>query len=103
MFNLTTVVPRLVSEAKGIEEIEEKIARLVFEPGRRMLEAVFAYLDWRLAKRRGKGLRMVGARERDVLTRLGVVRVGRRYTGTRREDAASSWTRPWAGIRGVWP
>jgi len=79
MFNLTTMLLRLVSEAKGIEEIEEKIARLVFELGRWMLEAVFAYLDWRLAKRRGKGLRMVGERERNVLTRLGVVRARRRY------------------------
>ncbi|NPV60731.1 MAG: ISLre2 family transposase [Actinobacteria bacterium] len=69
----------MVSEAKGIGEIEEKIAKLVFELGRWMLEAVFAYLDWRLAKRRGKGLRMVGERERNVLTRLGVVRVRRRY------------------------
>ncbi|MBC7248424.1 MAG: hypothetical protein H5T73_11710 [Actinobacteria bacterium] len=43
MFNLTNVVLRLVSEAKGIEEIEEKIARLVFEPGRWMLETVFAF------------------------------------------------------------
>ena len=79
MYNLGTMILRLVSEAKGIDEIEEKIVRLVFELGRWMLEAVFAYLDWRLSKQRGKGLRMVGARERNVLTRLGVVRTKRRY------------------------
>lgn len=79
MFNLTTMVLRLVEEAKGIDEIEEKIARLVFELGRWMLQAVFAYLDWRLSKQRGKNLRMVGERERNVLTRLGMVRAKRRY------------------------
>lgn len=79
MFNPGTMILRLVSEAKGIDEIEEKIVRLVFELGRWMLEAVFAYLDWRLSKRRGKGLRMVGAKERNVLTRLGVVRTKRGY------------------------
>jgi hypothetical protein len=33
-FDLGTTVPRLVSEAKGIEEIEEKVAKVVFELGR---------------------------------------------------------------------
>ena len=79
MFDLTTMVLRLVEEAKGIDEIEEKITRLVFELGRWMLQAVFAYLDWRLSKQRGKGLRMVGEKERNVLTRLGMVRARRRY------------------------
>ncbi len=74
MFNLQDMLLRLVSEAKGIDEIEEKITKLVFELGRRMMEAVFAYLDWRLAQKREEGLRMVGERERNVLTRLGVVR-----------------------------
>ncbi len=38
-----------------------------------------SYLDQRLSKKRGRGLRMVGTRERNVLTRLGVARVKRRY------------------------
>jgi len=39
MFNLTNMVLRLASEAKGIEEIEEKIIKLVFELERWMFEA----------------------------------------------------------------
>ena len=79
MFDLGTMVLRLVSEAKGLEEIEEKAARIVFELGRVILEAVYTYLDWRLAKKRRKGLRNIGMRERNVLTRFGVVKVRRRY------------------------
>jgi hypothetical protein len=79
MFDLGTMVLRLVEEAKGIEEIEEKVARIVFELGRVILQAVYTYLDWRLMKKRKKGLRNIGMRERNVLTRFGVVRVRRRY------------------------
>jgi len=73
------MVLRLVSDAKGIEEIEERVARIVFELGRVVLQAVYTHLDWRLMKKREKGLRNVGMRERNVLTRFGVVRVKRRY------------------------
>jgi hypothetical protein len=79
MFDLGTMVLRLVEDAKGIEEIEEKVVRLVFELGRLILQAVYAYLDWRLMKKRMKGLRNIGMRERNVLTRFGIVRVKRRY------------------------
>jgi hypothetical protein len=39
------MVLRLVSEAKGIEEIEEKAAKVALEWGRLMLQAVYTYLD----------------------------------------------------------
>jgi len=79
MFDLGTMVLRLVSEAKGIEEIEEKVARIVLELGRVILEAVYNYLDLRLMKKRKKGLRNIGMRERNVLTRFGTIKVKRRY------------------------
>jgi len=79
MFDLGNMVLRLVSEAKGIDEVEERVAGVVFELGRSLMQAVYACLDARLAERRRKGLRMVGTRERDVLTRFGTVRVERRY------------------------
>jgi len=53
--------------------------KLVFELGRWMLQAVFAYLDWKLLKQREKGLRSIGVQERNVLTRPGMVKVKRRY------------------------
>lgn len=43
------------------------------------MQAVHEHLDEELAQGRGKGLRMVGKRARNVLTRLRTVRVKRRY------------------------
>jgi len=79
MFDLSSLVLRLVEETENLGEIEEKIAKLVFELGRWICQAVFSHLDRRLARQREKGLRMVGTRERDVLTRFGTVRIKRRY------------------------
>lgn len=76
---LNEIILRLVEEAKGIEEIEERVAELVFELGRAILKAFFEHLDQELMKRREKGLRHVGMRERAVLTRFGTVKVRRRY------------------------
>ena len=42
-FDLGTMALRPVSEAKGIEEIEEKVAKVVFELGRSILQALYAY------------------------------------------------------------
>ena len=79
MFDLSSLVLRLVEETENFNEIEEKIAKVVFELGRWISQAVFSHLDRRLARQREKGLRMVGTRERDVLTRFGTVRIKRRY------------------------
>jgi len=79
MFSLSSLMLRLVEEAKNFNEIEEKIVKMAFELGRWMLQAVLAYLDWRLSRGREKGLRSMGVRERNVLTRLGVIKVKRRY------------------------
>jgi len=43
---------------KGIEEIEERVARPVFELGRVILQAVYNHLDWRLMKKREKACAM---------------------------------------------
>lgn len=76
---LKEIILRLVEEAKGIEEIEERTAELVFELGRAMLKASFEHLDQELMKKREKGLRHVGMREREVLTRFGTIKAKRRY------------------------
>ena len=76
---LKEIILRLVEEAKGIEEIEERTAELVFELGRAMLKAFFEHLDQELMGKREKGLRHVGMRERAVLTRFGMIKVKRRY------------------------
>jgi hypothetical protein len=73
------MVLQLVSEAKTLEEVEEKTAEALFEVGRAILKAYLEHLDEALMKDREKGLRHLGMRERDVLTRFGVVRVKRRY------------------------
>ncbi|MGQ9476304.1 MAG: hypothetical protein ACUVRX_03610 [Actinomycetota bacterium] len=39
------MVLRLVSGAKGVEVIEEKVAEIVFEMGRGILQAVYTPLD----------------------------------------------------------
>jgi hypothetical protein len=49
------------------------------EWGRSILQAVYAYLDLRLMQKRRKGLRHIGMRERDLLTRFGTIKVRRRY------------------------
>jgi len=79
MLNPTDMVLRLVQEAKSFSEIEERIAKLIFELGKMMFRAVLTYLDWKLATEREKGLRNLGMREREVITRFGTVRVRRRY------------------------
>uniref|UniRef100_UPI00257FB6D0 UPF0236 family transposase-like protein n=1 Tax=Candidatus Solincola tengchongensis TaxID=2900693 RepID=UPI00257FB6D0 len=76
---LNEIILRLAEEAKGIEEIEERVAELVFELGRAMLKAFFEHLDQELMRRREKGLRNIGMRERAVLTRFGMIKVRRRY------------------------
>jgi hypothetical protein len=76
---LESIVLHLVSEAKTLEEVEEKTAEALFEVGRAILKAYLEHLDEALMKKREKGLRHLGRRERDVLTRFGVVRVKRRY------------------------
>ena len=76
---LESMVLQLVSEAKTFEEVEEKTAEALFEVGRAILKAYLENLDEALMKDREKGLRHLGMRERDVLTRFGVIRVKRRY------------------------
>ena len=76
---LPSMVLQLVSEAKTFEEVEEKTAEALFEVGRAILKAYLENLDEALMKDREKGLRHLGMRERDVLTRFGVIRVKRRY------------------------
>lgn len=79
MFDLGNMVQHLVREAKSLEEVEEKTAEVVFELGRAILKAIFEHLDEELMRRREKGLRHVGRRKRDILTRFGVITVERRY------------------------
>jgi len=58
---------------------QEKTAEALFEVGRAILKTYMEHLDEAFMKDREKGLRHLGMRERDVLTRFGVVRVKRRY------------------------
>ena len=76
---LPSMVLQVVSEAKTFEEVEGKTAEALFEVGRAILKAYLEHLDEALMKDREKGLRHLGMRERDVLTRFGVIRVKRRY------------------------
>lgn len=43
-----------------MEEMEERVAKLVCEPGRTILQAVYAHLDQKLMRKREKGLRNMG-------------------------------------------
>ncbi len=79
MFDLKDMVLHLVTEANSLEEMEKKVAEAVFELGRALLKAVYEHLDEKLSREREKGLRNLGMRKRDVLTRFGVIAVRRRY------------------------
>ncbi len=52
MFYLGTMILRLAFETKGIEEIEERLAGLVYELGRSIIQAINFHLDQELMRKR---------------------------------------------------
>jgi hypothetical protein len=97
------MVLHLVTEANSLEELEKKVAEVVFELGRALLKAAYKHLDEKLSREREKGLRNLGMRKRDILTRFGVITVRRRYFRDRERrhrfllDEALGWA------KGAWP
>lgn len=79
MSDLSQLISRLVEESNDFNELEEGLLKELFEVGRRVLRGILEHMDEELMKSRGEGLRHLGMRERTVLTRLGVLRIKRRY------------------------
>ncbi len=52
MFYLGTKILRLASETKGIEEIEERLAGLVYELGRSIMQVLYFHLGQEFMKKR---------------------------------------------------
>ena len=67
-----------MEENDDFNELEDGLVRELFEVGRRVLRGILEHMHAELMKSRGEGLRHLGLRERDVLTRLGVLRIKRR-------------------------
>ena len=79
MSDLSQLISRLVEENDDFNELEEGLVKELFEVGRKVLRGILEHLDEELMKGREEGLRNLGLRERTVLTRLGVLRIKRRY------------------------
>lgn len=79
MSDLSQLISRLVEENGDFNELEDGLVKELFEVGRRVLRGILEHMDSELMKSRAEGLRHLGVRERDVLTRLGVLRIKRRY------------------------
>ncbi len=79
MSDLSQLISRLMEENDDFNELEDGLVKELFEVGRKVLRGILESMDERLMKERTEGLRHLGVRERTVLTRLGVLRIRRRY------------------------
>ncbi|MDD3717610.1 MAG: ISLre2 family transposase [Actinomycetota bacterium] len=79
MSDLSQLISRLVEEKDDFNELEDGLVKELFEVGRKVLRGILEHMDAELMKERAEGLRHLGVRERTVLTRLGVLRIKRRY------------------------
>lgn len=79
MSDLSQLISRLVEENGDFNALEEGLLKELFEVGRGILRGILEHMDAELMKSRPDGLRHLGLREREVLTRFGVLRIKRRY------------------------
>ncbi|MEW6553224.1 MAG: UPF0236 family transposase-like protein [Actinomycetota bacterium] len=79
MSDLSQLISRLVEENDDFNDLEDGLIKELFEVGRKVLRGILEHVDAELMKSRAESLRHLGVRERTVLTRLGVLRIKRRY------------------------